>query len=453
MKDQYSDAAQPTLLELLSDREGQAEPHVIGVTGSDRTDQVPIPETLPILVIRNLVVFPGTVVPLSIRRKSSRQLLDESLTHSKVIGLMTQKKADIEQPGPDDIYPVGVAALVLKMIRQPDETVLLVIQALQRISLRKIVQVHPYMRAEVQVLQSTAPANNNEFEAMFRNLRETAGKLVELSPDVPDQARVLIMNIEEPGQLADFVASTLPLDVTRKQQLLEQTDVAVRMRAVQESVNNQLQIAQIQQRLQDDVASHMSDNQRRAYLREQLKAIQRELGETGGAEEQVENLRTRLDEAAPPESVREQADRELKRLEYVPPASPEYSVIIGYLETIANLPWNKLSKDNLDLNQAQRILDRDHYDLQKVKRRLIEYLAVRKLNPEGRGPILCFLGPPGVGKTSLGQSIADALGRKFSRMSLGGIRDEAEIRGHRRTYIGAMPGRIIQELRRVGTRN
>ncbi|MGZ5543953.1 MAG: endopeptidase La [Limisphaerales bacterium] len=453
MKDQYSDAAQPTLLELLSDREGQAEPHVIGVTGSDRTDQVPIPETLPILVIRNLVVFPGTVVPLSIRRKSSRQLLDESLTHSKVIGLMTQKKADIEQPGPDDIYPVGVAALVLKMIRQPDETVLLVIQALQRISLRKIVQVHPYMRAEVQVLQSTAPANNNEFEAMFRNLRETAGKLVELSPDVPDQARVLIMNIEEPGQLADFVASTLPLDVTRKQQLLEQTDVAIRMRAVQESVNNQLQIAQIQQRLQDDVASHMSDNQRRAYLREQLKAIQRELGETGGAEEQVENLRTRLDEAAPPESVREQADRELKRLEYVPPASPEYSVIIGYLETIANLPWNKLSKDNLDLNQAQRILDRDHYDLQKVKRRLIEYLAVRKLNPEGRGPILCFLGPPGVGKTSLGQSIADALGRKFSRMSLGGIRDEAEIRGHRRTYIGAMPGRIIQELRRVGTRN
>ncbi|MGZ4963126.1 MAG: endopeptidase La, partial [Limisphaerales bacterium] len=453
MKDQYSDAAQPTLLELLSDREGQAEPHVIGVTGSDRTDQVPIPETLPILVIRNLVVFPGTVVPLSIRRKSSRQLLDESLTHSKVIGLMTQKKADIEQPGPDDIYPVGVAALVLKMIRQPDETVLLVIQALQRISLRKIVQVHPYMRAEVQVLQSTAPANNNEFEAMFRNLRETAGKLVELSPDVPDQARVLIMNIEEPGQLADFVASTLPLDVTRKQQLLEQTDVAIRMRAVQESVNNQLQIAQIQQRLQDDVASHMSDNQRRAYLREQLKAIQRELGETGGAEEQVENLRTRLDEAAPPESVREQADRELKRLEYVPPASPEYSVIIGYLETIANLPWNKLSKDSLDLNQAQRILDRDHYDLQKVKRRLIEYLAVRKLNPEGRGPILCFLGPPGVGKTSLGQSIADALGRKFSRMSLGGIRDEAEIRGHRRTYIGAMPGRIIQELRRVGTRN
>lgn len=454
MKDQFGDVTQPTLLQLLSDSDGHPDPQVIGVTGGERNEQVPIPDTLPILVIRNLVVFPGTVVPLSIRRKSSRQLLDESLTESKVIGLMTQRQPEIEQPGPNDIYPVGVAGLVLKMIRQPDETVLLVIQALQRISLRKVTQTHPYMRAEVEVLKSTPPpANDNEFEAMFRNLRESAGKLVELSPDVPDQARVLIMNIDEPGQLADFVASTLPLDVTRKQELLEQLDIPKRVRSVQDSVNNQLQIAQIQQRLQDDVASHMSDNQRRAYLREQLKAIQRELGETGGAEEQVENLRKRLDEAAPPETVMEQANRELKRLEYVPPASPEYSVIIGYLETIAGLPWNRLSEDNLDLNQAQRILDRDHYDLQKVKRRLIEYLAVRKLNPEGRGPIICFLGPPGVGKTSLGQSIADALGRKFSRMSLGGIRDEAEIRGHRRTYIGAMPGRIIQELRRVGTRN
>jgi ATP-dependent Lon protease len=454
MKDEFSEAVQPTLLNLLADSDSQPEPQVIGVAGGESSQQVQIPEALPILVIRNLVVFPGTVVPLSIRRKSSRQLLDESLSQSKVIGLMTQKKAEIEQPGPEDIHPVGVAALVLKMIRQPDETVLLVVQALQRIALQKITQTSPYIRAEVQVLKSTPPPeNDNEFEAMYRNLRETAGKLVELSPDVPDQARVLIMNIDEPSQLTDFIASTLALDVPRKQDILEQTDVVKRVRAVQEAVNNQLQIAQIQQRLQDDVASHMSDAQRRAYLREQLKAIQRELGETGGAEEQVETLRKRLDEAAPPEQVMEQADRELKRLEYVPPASPEYSVIIGYLETIAGLPWNKLSKDNLDLDQAQRILDRDHYDLQKVKRRLIEYLAVRKLNPEGRGPILCFLGPPGVGKTSLGQSIADALGRKFSRMSLGGIRDEAEIRGHRRTYIGAMPGRLIQELRRLGTRN
>jgi ATP-dependent Lon protease len=454
MKNDLGDVTSTPMLQLLSDSDGQPEPPVIGLSGGDQTKQVPIPEALPILVIRNLVVFPGTVVPLSIRRKSSRQLLDESLSQSKVIGLMTQKRADIEQPGADDVYSTGVAALVLKMIRQPDETVLLVIQALQRITLTKITQTHPYMRAEVKAVESTPPPkNDNEFEAMYRNLRETAGKLVELSPDVPDQARVLIMNIDEPSQLADFIASTLSLDVPHKQGILEETDVVKRVRTVQQAVNNQLQIAQIQQKLQDDVASHMSDAQRRAYLREQLKAIQRELGDTNGAEEQVENLRKRLEGAAPPEAVMEQASRELQRLEYVPPASPEYSVIIGYLETIAGLPWNTMSKDNLDLNQAQRILDRDHYDLQKVKRRLIEYLAVRKLNPEGRGPIICFLGPPGVGKTSLGQSIADALGRKFARMSLGGIRDEAEIRGHRRTYIGAMPGRIIQELRRVGTRN
>jgi ATP-dependent Lon protease len=293
MKSDSGETVTPnSLLELISDSDGHPESHVIGLSGSDKTEQVAIPETLPILVIRNLVVFPGTVVPLSIRRKSSRQLLDESLGTSKVIGLMTQKKAEVEQPGPDDIYAIGVAALVLKMIRQPDETVLLVIQALQRIALRKIVQTYPYMRAEVQVLESTpAPKGDMEFEAIFRNLRESAGKLVELSPEVPDQARVLIMNIDDPSQLADFIASTLTLDVAHKQDLLEETDVVKRMRAVQQSVTNQLQIAQIQQKLQDDVASHISDNQRRAYLREQLKAIQRELGETGGAEEQVEQLR------------------------------------------------------------------------------------------------------------------------------------------------------------------
>ena len=227
-----------------------------------------------------------------------------------------------------------------------------------------------------------------------------------------------------------------------------------RLRAVQTSISSQLEIAQIQQRLQKDVQSQFSDAQRRAYLREQLKAIKRELGEgEGAAEDQVAQLRTRLEEAKPPADVLAQAERELKRLDFIPPASPEYSVIVSYIETIAELPWSKFSDDNIDLDEAQKILDRDHYDLEKVKRRLIEYLAVRKLNPQGHGAILCFLGPPGVGKTSLGQSIADALGRKFARMSLGGIRDEAEIRGHRRTYIGSMPGRIIQELRRVGTRN
>ena len=264
----------------------------------------------------------------------------------------------------------------------------------------------------------------------------------------------MILNIENPEQLADFLAPNLNIDVAQKQAILEELDVEKRVRAVQQHISAQLEIAQIQQRLQKDVASQFSDAQRRAYLRSQIKAIQHELGEAeGGSEEQAQQLRKRLEEAKPPEEVMKQAERELKRLDFIPPASPEFSVIVSYIEIIADLPWNKLSEDNLDLDQAQQILDRDHYDLEKVKKRLIEYLAVRKLNPQGHGPILCFLGPPGVGKTSLGQSIADALGRKFVRISLGGMRDEAEIRGHRRTYIGSMPGRIIQELRRGGTRN
>src|SRR6266853_1380570 len=264
----------------------------------------------------------------------------------------------------------------------------------------------------------------------------------------------MVFNIDNAEQLTDFLAPNLNVSVGQKQAILEELDVEKRVRAVQTYISTQLEIAQIQQKLQKDVQSQFSDAQRRAYLRSQLKAIQQELGEGDtGADQQIAQLRTRLEEAKPPADVLAQAERELKRLDFIPPASPEYSVIVTYVETIAELPWSKLSDDNIDLDKAQEILDRDHYDLEKVKRRLIEYLAVRKLNPQGHGPILCLLGPPGVGKTSLGQSVADALGRKFVRMSLGGIRDEAEIRGHRRTYIGSMPGRIIQELRRAGTRN
>jgi ATP-dependent Lon protease len=299
------------------------------------------------------------------------------------------------------------------------------------------------------------PPADNEWQAEFQNLRDSAARLLDLTPDAPEQAAAVVRSIEDSGQLADFLAPNLDIEVAQKQAILEELDVRKRVRAVQISISAQLEIAQIQERLQKDVQSQFGDAQRKAYLRGQLKAIQRELGEGGdtGADEQVAQLRVRLEEAKPPADVLAQAERELKRLEIIPPASPEYSVIVSYVETIAELPWSKFSEDNLDLDKAQEILDRDHYDLEKVKRRLIEYLAVRKLNPTGHGPILCFLGPPGVGKTSLGQSIADALGRKFSRMSLGGIRDEAEIRGHRRTYIGSMPGRIIQEMRRAGTRN
>ena len=424
---------------------------------ADMTDEslVPrIPEELSILPVRGFVVFPGTIVPLNVRRPASIQLLDETLPRTKVIGLLTQRDEAMEDPGPQDLYHVGTAALVLKLIRQADDHVVIIARGLDRFSLRKIVATSPFIRAEVDLVNSISPPESKEWEAEFRNLRDSAARLFELTPEAPEQARLMILNISSPEQLADFLAPNLNIDVAQRQAILEEPDVEKRIRIVQKHISAQLEIAQIQEKLQKDVASQFSDAQRRAYLRSQIKAIQHELGEAEtGSEEQMEQLRARLKEANPPPEVMKQAERELKRLDFIPPASPEFSVIVSYIEIVADLPWNKLSQDNLDLDQAQQILDRDHYDLEKVKKRLIEYLAVRKLNPTGHGPILCFLGPPGVGKTSLGQSIADALGRKFVRISLGGMRDEAEIRGHRRTYIGSMPGRIIQELRRAGTRN
>ena len=421
---------------------------------TDQSQTPHIPEELSILPVRGFVVFPGTVVPLNIQRAASLKLLDDTLPRTKVIGLLTQRDEAKEDPTPQDLYTVGTAALVLKLLRQADDNVLVIVQGLQRFSLRKIVATSPFLRAEVDLPESIVPAASKEWEATFRNLRDSAARLFELAPEAPEQARLMVLNIESPEQLADFLAPNLNVDIGQKQALLEELDVEKRVQAVQKQISAQLEIAEIQQKLQKDVASQFSDAQRRAYLRSQIKAIQRELGEAeGGGEEQAQQLRARLEEAKPPEEVMKQAERELKRLDFIPPASPEFSVIVSYIEIIADLPWNKLSEDNLDLDQAQKILDRDHYDLEKVKKRLIEYLAVRKLNPQGHGAILCFLGPPGVGKTSLGQSIADALGRKFVRISLGGMRDEAEIRGHRRTYIGSMPGRIIQELRRCGTRN
>src|SRR4051812_29613276 len=413
-----------------------------------------IPEELSILPVRGFVVFPGTVLPLNVQRAASLKLLDDTLPRTKVIGLLTQRDETKEDPLPHDLYSIGTAALVLKLVRQSEDNVLVIVQGLRRFSLRKIIATDPFLRAEVDLLQSIVPPPSKEWEATFRNLRDSAVRLFELTPDAPEQARMTIMNVENPEQLTDFLAPNLNIDLAQKQALLEEVDVEKRVRAAQQHILAQLEIAQIQQRLQKDVASQFSDAQRRAYLRSQLKAIQHELGETdGGSDEQAQQLRTRLQKANPPEAVMKQAERELKRLDFIPSASPEFSVIVSYIEIIADLPWNKLSTDNLDLDEAQQVLDRDHYDLEKVKKRLIEYLAVRKLNPQGHGAILCFLGPPGVGKTSLGQSIADALGRKFVRISLGGMRDEAEIRGHRRTYIGSMPGRIIQELRRCGTRN
>ncbi len=426
-----------------------------GAESARDAERPAIPETLPILPVRNTVIFPGMVVPLTVGRPSSRKLLEESLAQSKVIGVFTQKDPKQDEPGPEDLSRVGVAVSVLKLIRQSDEQAIVIVQALERITLRKVLLIHPFIRAEVTVLASTQPpAGDKQFEAAVRGLRESAAKLFELLGEEAEPARLTTLNIEDAGLLADFLGGTLNLELEQKLALLEELDVTKRIQAVYRSVNAQLEIARLQQKIQKDVSSSFGDQQRRAYLREQLKAIQKELGEgEEGVEQQVADLRKRLTDAQPPEAVVQQAERELRRLSHLHPASPEYSVIVSYVEALAELPWNRLTEDNLDLDRAQKTLDRDHFNLEKVKRRLIEYLAVRKLNPEGHGPILCFLGPPGVGKTSLGQSIADALGRKFARLSLGGVHDEAEIRGHRRTYIGSMPGRLIQEIRRAGSRN
>lgn len=440
--------------QMLNESSGE----IIEISTSQPDAEMPewrsdLPDIIPVMPLRGVVLFPGTVAPLTVERAASQQLLEELLPTGRLLGLSTQHDSEVDVPGPKQIHKVGVLGNVLRMMKQDDGDILVLIQVVERIKLTKFVSSEPYLRAEFKILENKFPKDGDVWKATLRNLRESAQKFIETNPNIPDEATQALNGIDSPSILTDFLATNLSLDLSQKQSLLEETRVSKRADTVQHILNNQLHIAELQQKLRDDVEDEFSDAQRRAYLREQLRAIQRELGEGDGTEEQSEDLRERLEAADLPEEVMEAAERELKRLDIIPAASPEHSVIVSYLETVAELPWNKLSEDHDDLSLAQETLDRDHYGLEKVKKRLIEYLAVRKLNPDGRGPILCLLGPPGVGKTSLGQSIADALGREFARISVGGIRDEAEIRGHRRTYIGSMPGRLIQEIRRVGTRN
>ena len=409
-----------------------------------------IPKEMPVLPIRGTVMFPGTIMPLGVGRPSSARLLEESLPVSKVIALVTQHDEEEEDPKSNGLYSVGTAVSVLKLTRQPDGTISIIVHGLRRIRVTEYVQEKPFFKARVRRIRER-PGSGKRFEAGVSQLRDQARQLIELTPNAPEQALTVLMNIDEPGNLADFLVANLNLDIQQKQDMLEEVDVAKRVRAVHQHVSNQLEIAELQQKIQHDVQSAIGEGQRKFFLREQIKAIQKELGEENDASGGVlQELRERLEAAGLPEKVMKEANRDLSRLDMIPPASPEYAVVFNYLELIADLPWNVSSQESLDLAQARKILDRDHYGLEKVKRRLIEFLAVRKLNPEGRGPILCLVGPPGVGKTSLGESIAEALGRKFARLSLGGIRDEAEIRGHRRTYVGAMPGRILQGLLQRG---
>ncbi len=414
---------------------------------------VKIPRHLPILPIRNIVVFPGTVMPLNVGRSKSKSLLDEVMPGDKIIGVITQRNAETEDPKTTDLYPVGVACMILKLFKLPDGNQSIIVHGLARFRLKGFTTGDPFTVGDVEILEDSAITGAG-MDALVNSVRQQANRVIELSPNTPDEAAQVLSSITNPSALADFLAANVQAEVVDKQKMLEELDVDARLRMLAARLATQLDILELQNKIQNQVKESIDKSQRRFYLQEQMKAIRRELGEgDGGAGSEVEGLKTKLEAAKLPENVMKEATRELGRLEAIPTASPEYGVIRTYLQILAELPWSVLDADKLDLVEARRILDRDHHDLDKVKRRIIEYLAVRKLKPEGGGAILCFVGPPGVGKTSLGKSIAEAIGRKFIRVSLGGVRDEADIRGHRRTYIGSMPGRIIAEIRKAGTRN
>ncbi|MEE9539269.1 MAG: endopeptidase La [candidate division NC10 bacterium] len=411
-----------------------------------------IPPELPILPMRGSVLFPHVIIPILVGQEKSMRLVDEVVMGNRIIGIVALKNREVEDPRPEDFFPVGTAAVIAKMIKLPDGTISIMAQGLERIRLSQITQTDPYFRASVEPLPD-AGEQDKEVEALMVNLRRLFQKAVELSPNLPAELSILALNIDESGMLADMVTSNLNLSVEEKQEVLEATEAKARLRRVTELLTGQLEALELSSQIQDQVKAGMEKGQREYYLREQLKAIQQELGEGDERTQEIEELRQRLEETPLPDETREVALRELGRFSRMPPAAAEYSVVRTYLEWILDLPWLKSTDDRLDTTAAEQILDEDHYDLEKVKKRILEYLAVRKLKRDMKGPILCFVGPPGVGKTSLGHSIAAALGRKFVRISLGGIRDEAEVRGHRRTYVGALPGRIIQGIRKAGSNN
>ena len=414
--------------------------------------QLNVPSQLAILPLKNMVLFPGAVMQLEI----GKQLLDEVMLGDKVFGVIAQKNADAANPTMEDLYPIGVVCVVLKLFKMRDSAQTVIVHGLTRFRLLSLAKTDPYIMANVEVLAETSPTGT-EVEALTASVRQQAARMIELTPDAPEEASQILNNINSPSLLADFLASNLPKgQVAERQKLLEELDIEKRLRALAATMASQLDVMELQSRINDQVKENIDKSQRRYYLQEQMKAIRKELGDSdgnGAGLGEAETLREKLKAAKPPDAVMKEAERELERLDTIPNASPEYGVIRTYLQILAELPWAVETTDKIDLGQARAILDRDHHDLDKVKRRILEYLAVRKLKPDGGGAILCFVGPPGVGKTSLGKSIAEAMGRKFIRVALGGVRDEADIRGHRRTYIGSMPGRIIAELRKAGTRN
>ena len=412
-----------------------------------------MPEILPILPLFDVVMFPKMVLPLIVFQKESIQLIDEAMSKNRLIGTVTSKFTDPKtRYTSDDLYKVGASAMILKMAKVEEDKAQLLLQGVSRFEITEYTEEKPYLQARVKELSSTWD-KDKEIEALMANLVTQYQQIVELSSGLPPEIVSMAKSLEEPDILADMITSTINSTTPEKQKILETLDVKERLNAVTRMVNYQLEILEMGNKIQTQVKGDMDKQQREYYLRQQLKAIREELGETDDANVEINEYKTKIAEKDLPDAVKKEAERELGRLSKMHPSSAEYSVVLTYLDWITELPWNESSKDNLDLAKAEKILDADHYGLEKAKKRILEYLAVRKLNPDIKGPILCLAGPPGVGKTSLGHSVANALGRKFIRIALGGIRDEAEIRGHRRTYVGALPGRIIQGIRRAGSNN
>ena len=423
--------------------------------GVHELDLKDVPTELGILPLRDTLLFPQVILPLAVARERSVALVNDAVAARKLIGVVTQRDPATEEPVESDLFSVGTLTHIHKMFKFPDGSLRLVVQGVQRFRVLRIIAYSPFLKAQVEMLSDEVPPEQEiEVKALAQSALAVFQKVVELSPTMSDELAALAANIQEPPRLADFIAGSLPtLNTAQKQEILETLEVKARLERVNKVLAKDLEVLEVGSKIQSQVKNELQKNQREYYLREQMKAIQKELGDTDDQQREIDELREKIEAAGIPEESKKEVLRELERLSRMSPAAAEYTVSRTYLDWVVSLPWNQRSEGEIDLVKAKEVLDNDHYDLEKVKDRILEYLAVRKMKPDIKGPILCFVGPPGVGKTSLGKSIASALGRKFHRLSLGGMRDEAEIRGHRRTYIGALPGQILQGLRRAESKN
>jgi len=416
-------------------------------------NDIKIPDELPLLPVRDVVVFPFMVIPLFVGRESSIKAVDDSLADKRMIFLASQKDPMKEEPGKDEVYSVGTIAVILRMLKLPDGRVKILVQGLKRGKIQEFLQEEPYFKVKVEQIEEKEETDELKTEALTRHVKDQLNKAVSLGKPMLPDLLAIIDSIAEPGKLSDLIVSNLGLKITESQEVLETIDTIERLKKVSEFLNREISILEVQQKILSEAKGEIDKSQKEYFLKEQLKAIRKELGEDDDFNREIEELNTKINKLKMPKDVKEEALKQLKRLSRMHSDSAEATVVRSYLEWIVELPWKKSSKDNLDIKNAKAILDEDHYGLEEVKDRILDFLSVRKLKNDMKSPILCFVGPPGVGKTSLGKSIARAMGRKFLRISLGGVRDEAEIRGHRRTYIGAMPGKIIQGLKSVGTDN